>query len=183
MTSQTRGEVVLGQSPDVFTGEMDDAMRRRYGPMLRTIAIPACRVYATAAQSIPSATVTPLTFDSEVFDTAGLHDPAAASRLTAPISGVYLVGAQVALPPVGVGVREFMGTINAADLGANRFTETMSEGITTEWRASQNAVVRLSAGDWVAFSVYQNSGAAINTNYYGTPLRAEAWMTWIGGVG
>lgn len=59
---------------------------------------PIVRVRKTAAvnQSITTATPTALTFDVEYFDTNTMHDNAVNnSRLTIPIAGFYLMGADV----------------------------------------------------------------------------------------
>ncbi len=54
----------------------------------------AARVYESGDQPIGGAPWTVLTFDSERFDTNGLHDPAVnPSRLTAQKDGIYQIGA------------------------------------------------------------------------------------------
>lgn len=51
---------------------------------------PICRCLATAGQSIPDATLTPLQFGAEDFDTHGFHDPVTNnSRITPTVAGYY----------------------------------------------------------------------------------------------
>jgi len=55
-------------------------------------AIPAVRVTHSLSVGIEGGSLSkPLSFDEERYDTADMHDPAANSRLTAPVAGVYLI--------------------------------------------------------------------------------------------
>ena len=49
--------------------------------------------------------VLPLTWESELYDTAGFFDPAAPDRLTAPIAGVYVINAGVRWGANALGTR------------------------------------------------------------------------------
>ena len=58
--------------------------------------IPTVRTYNSADETIADSTFTTLTFDTNRYDTAGMHSTSTnTSRLTAPISGVYAVTANV----------------------------------------------------------------------------------------
>lgn len=169
---------IAGQARSLDRSERMPSGQHSIGPQHLSV-IPACRVFRSSAQSLANTTANALSFDGEVFDTAGLHDAASnPHRLTAPIDGLYMVGCHVAVA-AGTG-RECWGQINAIDISSNRFVASAPEGGGSEWRPMMSAVVKLAAGDWVAFSVYHSTGAAINANYYGTVLRPEAWMAWIG---
>jgi hypothetical protein len=51
---------------------------------------PICRCLATSTQNIPDATLTPLAFGAEDFDTHGFHDPVTNnSRITPTVAGYY----------------------------------------------------------------------------------------------
>jgi len=57
------------------------------------IAVKSCRANRTSAQSIPHATLTIVAFNSELFDTDGMHSTVTNnSRITIQTAGVYDVG-------------------------------------------------------------------------------------------
>jgi hypothetical protein len=132
---------------------------------------PAARVYRSSSQAIPSGTWTTVTFDSERYDTADLHEAAInPSRLTAPAGkgGVYLVwfGGQLADTP---------GQIQAR-LRANGGIVYAVHGVydtgddSPAYRYFQvAALIPMAAGDYVEAQVYHNHGSASNlqaVNYY-----------------
>jgi hypothetical protein len=59
--------------------------------------IPAARVTHDSYQGVEPSNSLPTTlqFNEERYDTANLHDPSKNSRLTAPVSGVYLITANI----------------------------------------------------------------------------------------
>ena len=69
--------------------------------------IPAARASVTGTpQSIPSGSVTNVTFNAETFDTASLHDLTTNNhRLTAPIAGVYQITGNVRFSSNATGAR------------------------------------------------------------------------------
>jgi len=70
---------------------------------------PAVSVYATSDQTIPNATWTALTWDSEQLDIDSIHNPASnPTRLTSVTSGYYLV----------TGMAQFRSASNAVALAA-----------------------------------------------------------------
>jgi hypothetical protein len=153
-------------------------------------AIPQARVEKTAAQSIPSniAVFNTLTWESELYDTAGLFDPAAPDRLTAPIAGVYVINAGVRWAANALGTRFAGICINQPTVGACGITNNVAvsqyatnddPGIGT-LRLTQQSVstqLKLNAGDVVQLVVTQNSGGALNVDQYAATNLA---MTWVG---
>ena len=153
-------------------------------------AIPQARVEKTAAQSIPSniAVFNTLTYESEVYDTAGLFDPATPDRLTAPIAGVYAIDAGVRWSANALGTRFAGICINQPTIGACGITNNVAvsqyatnddPGIGT-LRLTQQSVStqwKLDAGGVVQVVVTQNSGGALNVD--GFPVTHLA-MTWLG---
>jgi hypothetical protein len=151
-------------------------------------AIPQARVEKTAAQSIPSniAVFNTLTFESEVYDTAGLFDPATPDRLTAPIAGVYAIDAAVRWSANALGTRFAGICINAvgacgvnSNVAVSQYATNDDPGIGT-LRLTQQSVstqVKLAAGGVVQLIVTQNSGGALNVD--GLPATNLA-MTWVG---
>jgi hypothetical protein len=153
-------------------------------------AIPQARVEKTAAQSIPSniAAFNTLTWESELYDTAGLFDPATPDRLTAPIAGVYAIDAGVRWSANALGTRFAGICINQPTIGACGITNNIAvsqyatnddPGIGT-LRLTQQSVStqwKLAAGGVVQVVVTQNSGAPLNVD--GFPVTHLA-MTWLG---
>jgi hypothetical protein len=153
-------------------------------------AIPQARVEKTVGQAIPSniAVFAAITYESELYDTAGLFDPAAPDRLTAPIAGVYAIDGGVRWSANALGTRFAGICINQPTVGACGITNNIAvsqyatnddPGIGT-MRLTQQSVstqVKLAAGDVVQVVVTQNSGAPLNVD--GQPATNLA-MTWVG---
>lgn len=139
--------------------------------------VPHVRVFNSVALSIPHNAVTGLTFNSELYDSTGtMHSTAAnTGRLVAPIAGLYEIGAagEWGLSAAGnlrqVEIRSSSGgRISIDRTGPTPGVAGPCNNPATQWR--------MSAGDWVDFAVYQDSGAALNFGVGGpVPL---AWMVW-----
>lgn len=120
------------------------------------------RVYRSAAQSIPNATDTAVSFDAETRDTNNIHDNATnPSRLTVPAGkgGTWRIKAQIRFVPNGTGQRYCIIKKNGATDLASKY-EAGTAGIETFVDVSDEAV--LVAGDYIEIFTYQNSGAALN---------------------
>lgn len=117
------------------------------------------RVYNDAAISIPTTTITALTFNSERYDDALFHDTSAnTSRLTAPLDGRYSIGCSIRFADNSTGQRVVRITVNGTDVIAID-RDNYPYGIA---QFTFNTVYELSAGDYVEVEVYQNSGSALN---------------------
>lgn len=143
-------------------------------------AVPAARVtnsVAQAAMSVP--TVNVLTFDSERFDTAGLHDSSAnPTRLTAPIAGLYVVTANVSWDSMSnVGARELALRRNGTDIVARDVVAPSPAPNTTE--QTLTTVASLAAGDFVEVTLRQNSGGPLPVNAFAqhSPEFSMVWLT------
>jgi hypothetical protein len=153
-------------------------------------AIPQARIEKTAGQAIPSniAVFNTLTYESEVYDTAGLFDPATPDRLTAPIAGVYQIDAGVRWSANALGTRFAGICINQPAIGScgisnniavSQYATNDDPGVGT-LRLTQQSVStqwKLAAGGVVQVVVTQNSGAPLNVD--GQPATNLA-MTWVG---
>jgi hypothetical protein len=141
-------------------------------------SIPAAHVTRTAAQSIPSGFTTTLAFNTERYDTANMHSNATNnSRLTAPVTGIYAVTAQVEWAPDTDGIREVAleknGTVPIARANAVQSSEVPPvQEVTTE--------VRLQAGEFVRAVVGQDNSGAVALNVTKDPeYTPEFSMTWL----
>jgi hypothetical protein len=122
--------------------------------------IPATHVFHSTSQTLGNNATVVLAFDSEEFDTAGLHDPTTNnSRLTAPISGIYAITANIGFTGNNTG---------------ERIVRLRKNGTTTIQFDTENAVqgdthfmglsdlVQLSAGEYLEVTATQSSGGNLN---------------------
>jgi hypothetical protein len=121
------------------------------------------RAYNSAAISVPNATITAITLDSERDDTDSIHSTSSnTSRLTCNTAGKYDIKGQIEYPANATGVRgigiRLNGTtiINLAKVPAVSSTETISLPVATDYN--------LAVGDYVELVAYQTSGGALNAN-------------------
>lgn len=137
-------------------------------------SIPAARVMNSADQSIADATATALSFDSERYDSAALHDTAVNnSRLTAPVTGIYEVTVNMLWDDSPTGSRVLRVLRNGASVLAVATHPTVGstgQNLTT--------VARLAAGDYVEAYVSQDSGSALSVLESGD-YSPEFSMTWL----
>lgn len=136
-----------------------------------------CRVYNSIDLSIADNTETDVTFDSERFDTAGLHSTSSnTERLTAQADGYYHIGGSVqwassVLGTRAVGIR-YNGTGNYITLAHASNMTAASLG-----RRNVDAVYYLNAGDYVTLTVYHTVGGGTPTNLVSVANHSpEFWM-------
>ena len=143
-------------------------------------SIPTAHVTHSADQLVANGASMVLAFDTERYDTAGMHNPSVNnSRLVAPIPGIYLVTAEVdwttntsnqrvlALSKngglTGTTVGEVAG--GPSDVGGFSIQEVTAQ-------------VRLNANDYVEVVVSQQSGSPLNV--LAVPERSSEFsMTWL----
>lgn len=141
---------------------------------------PSCAVFNNAAISIPNATWTALTFNSERWDPAGLHSIVTnTGRITAltGYAGEYNVGADGYFSAVAGGA--VCGIRIGVNIGAGgayiytKYIPTLGAGYPTP--IEYGRPWRFSVNDYATVEVYQDSGVARNFNV------PEFWMQWRGG--
>lgn len=136
--------------------------------------IPAVSATFTANTSIPNGTLTDLSFNSEFFDTANLHDNTTNNgALVAPIDGLYLVTANISWAFNDTGVRILQIESPDGQVAASR---VLASGMSDQ---SVSALVRLSAGGAVSASVIQSSGGALNLLRFFIGRIPSFAMTWV----
>jgi hypothetical protein len=136
--------------------------------------VPQARVFTSAAISMANGAVTVVTFDSESFDNGAVHSTTSnTSRLTAPITGVYLIGETHIWAASLVGERYADILANGGSvLSTQRYSTAASSGVSN---FSQTTMYQLTAGQYVELRVYQNTGGALNLD------SATFWMVRVGG--
>lgn len=180
-TNNTTGAEIAGavQIWAVATGATIDVItktdRRGQLPGASGSTSIKARVYRGAAQSIPNQTVTLLTFDSEDYDTDGIHDLAVnPERLTCKTPGLYLLTAHVAWATNATGFREVAIQVNTQTVAVLNISAS-SVGT----YMSVPAVWPMNVGDYAMVAVNQNSGGALDVIRAGR-YSPEFTMTRIG---
>lgn len=144
------------------------------------------RITNSSDLSIPDGTETKLSFDTERFDSGGIHDSAASSdctvtpnrcRLTAPIAGVYQITANVSWTALGVGARRLSALLNdSTNIGASKVV-AVTTGSATEQILT--TAYKLAAGDFVEIRAFQDAGPGIAVLALGASS-PEVSMIWLG---
>jgi hypothetical protein len=134
-------------------------------------SVPVVSVYSNAEESIPSGSLKRVAFDSEHFERvpAGVTTPwhsdtTADWRLTAPLSGIYLVHYRV-LFEVGSGDDQLLVYVNASSLcpvpgsSALGASGVISPGLGGTLDAT--GLLHLNAGDRLSACAWQDTGSAV----------------------
>jgi len=126
----------------------------------------------STTQTINNNTWTVVTFDVEEFDTDGLHDTVTNnSRLTAQITGKYIVACCLSFASNATGIRKL--TIEKGSAGVQTSLNIVGMSgtfATTPGSAfmTVGAVTELAAGEYVELFGFQNSGAGLGIEGVGT---------------
>jgi hypothetical protein len=134
---------------------------------------PQARVFNSANIATTTGVLTALTFDSERYDEGSLHSTSAnTGRLTAPITGLYSIGACVRFTANATGIRYVSIRLNGA-LALIFDTRPAVNGDATVVVVSTQ--YRLAAADYVETTVIQTSGGNLNVETTGN-YSPEFWM-------
>jgi hypothetical protein len=135
-----------------------------YGAQAQPSGDYSARVFNSTDISVPQLNVgewKTLTFDSERWDTANLHDTATnTSRLKAPVAGKYYIFANITWEtPLGSGFWGLRIVVN----GKTAISEQTLPNNGASFRTSMSigTMYALNAGDYVEVQVFQNSGGFI----------------------
>lgn len=121
---------------------------------------PSARVTHAANQSIANATSPALAFDTERWDTDGLHDTATNNtRLTCQTAGKYLIVGQARFDTGGGTRRDLIIHQNGTTTLAQENTPPVSGTITDLIIVT---LADLAAGDYVELLAYQDSGSSLS---------------------
>lgn len=123
---------------------------------------PICKVLRDTDQVVTTATVTAMSFDTDVYGGANgfwtIGDP---TKLYAPVSGIYLVVGTGGFEAHSTGGRQFWLRKNGAgDYPCEVSNKTRDDG--GQWHTTISATVDLQAGDYMEIYVYQNTGGNLN---------------------
>ena len=157
----TGARLGVGSANQVLTSDGTDVAWAAAGGGLK-----GCRVYNSATQTISSASVTELVWDSETFDTDAFHSTASATgRLTIPSGedGKYLIIAQCNFQPRNSGNFQIIVRKNGSDAAWGGFDNpSQGEHVTI------TDVMDLAEADYIQMFVYQNSGSTVDVYFHST---------------
>jgi hypothetical protein len=127
---------------------------------------PAARVFHNTTQSITTATLTALAFNSERFDTDTIHDTVTNnSRLTCKTAGKYQITGNIewaASPTTNAQIDIFLNA--STQIARSVFALTVS----ADFRVMNvTTLYDLAVNDFVELRVFQQSGGSININSSG----------------
>jgi hypothetical protein len=140
--------------------------------------VPTARLTNSADQPWPNQlVVTPVSFDTELFDNAGMHDAAHPTRLTAPIDGIYLIGASATFGPGATSSR----AINLVENGTTTLSRAFDFYSDTDYLPVETVTTtKLRAGDYVESDAARTSASgSISIVSSGPQFSPAFWMTWI----
>lgn len=144
---------------------------------------PACRIYHNTTQAIADATQTTVTFNSERYDTAAMHDTGTnPSRITIPVAGLYQVGfvAEFAAGTDYLALLSRCLMDGATIIGQSQVSRHDSgDGISAS--TSFGFTYKFTAAQYIEARVYQNNGANVARNLLSSAnCSPEFWATRIG---
>jgi hypothetical protein len=133
------------------------------------------RVTNSALQTFTTGTEAVLTFNTETFDTSTIHDTGSnTSRLTAPLTGKYLVEGSISWAANGTGVRVNRIKKNGStNLSGGGGSAVATSGLSLCHSAT---IALLNATDYVELTGFQTSGGNLDT----IANEANFSMTWLG---
>ena len=140
-------------------------------------SIPAIRVTRTSAQNVPNNGLTALTWNSERYDTAGMHSNRRnRSRIKAPVTGIYNITLEVAWSPFDPDGFRYI------DLERNGAVEIAIDEVDPPPAGDQSVTTqaRLRKGDFIVAFAQQNSGGPLQIAKPSThEYSPELSMTWL----
>lgn len=143
---------------------------------------PRVKLRQIAAQSIPNASYTALTFTAEDYDNelpTGMHDLVTNNtRITCRTAGTYLCTGQVGWAGNATGRRGMRWDLNGSPVqGAQNIVAAgVASGIAIQ---APTIYVAMSVGDYLELMAFQESGGALNTVVV-TESQPTATARWVG---
>lgn len=129
------------------------------------------KVYHNTTQTVANGTLTPLAFNAERFDAAGLHSTSVnTTRITAVKTGLYLMGGGWEMDANATGYRQIGLRTNGTSMLALSTTDAVAGGDVTQMSIS--TINMMTAGDYIELTAQQTSGGTrtINATDFYTPI-------------
>ena len=160
--ADTFSRLAVGANGTVLTADSAEATGLKWATPAAASSFVGVKCFKSAAQSIPNATWTTLTFDSESFDTNAFHDNSTNnSRITIPSgkAGKYSVQWQTVWAG-GTGSRNTRLLLNGNNAAYGVWMNALTGGDPTS--TNNNALLTLSVGDYLELLIGQGSGGALD---------------------
>ena len=126
----------------------------------KTGSFPGARVETPSTGSVPNGAYQPVTFTTVQFDVGGVFSSGAPTKLTAPVTGVYVITGHVEWDSGKPGYRQL-----EIDGPGGRLATSLIPVAAEEFTYSTvSTIVKLNAGDSVQLVADQVSGAALAYN-------------------
>lgn len=126
---------------------------------------PACRVSKTNI-TIPTGTLTTISFDAEAFDTDSMHSTVTnTSRITINTAAKYLIHATGTWAAGGTGYRMIMLRKNGTDIDPSSRMTTQATGAGDNASCSLVWADAYAVGDYLELRAYHTQGADLQGNF------------------
>lgn len=150
--------ITFGQSGAAGSAAVSARRDHAHAMVANPTTTAAVRCGHNANQTIDNTTTTLLAFNTEKYDTDGMHDTSTNNgRITAQTDGYYIISASCTWDDEGTNYRNHLVYFNGSTLIARQIWNA-SSGV--EWASMINTHYALDADDYIEFKVYQNSGGA-----------------------
>jgi hypothetical protein len=165
--NDTPARLAVGTNGQVLTADSTAATGLAWAtPSSGTPTFVGVKCFKSSAQSIPNATWTTLTFDSESFDTDAFHSTSTnTSRITIPTgkAGKYLVQWQAVWDANATGSRNTRVLVNGSLSAYGTWTMALT-GAGDLTIHTNTAIFNLSVADYVELQMGQGSGGNLNAS-------------------
>lgn len=136
------------------------SVRLVQGPSQIMASETVAAVYGSSAGiSFSTGVTATINYATKFIDTHNAVTTGGSWRFTAPISGLYLVHAQVAFIPNGVGAREMYINLNGLTVSIDT---QVSSTISANINVGRPVLVSMLAGQYIEAQAFQNSGGALS---------------------
>lgn len=144
---------------------------------LKSIQIPRgvrARVYKSTDQTLTTATLTAITFDTERYDTDAIHSTSSnTSRFTIPYDGFYEIGTCIRFASNAVGLRQVRFLVNNTIIIGDIVISACVTSVTDI--VLSGVVYQFAATDYIECFCQQVSGGNLNVTA-ATALSPEFWI-------
>lgn len=137
----------------------------------------SARVFRSTVQGIPTGVVTPISFDSVRYNNGTVWAIGNPTRLTAPVTGRYLIGGSLQYAAVSAGFANVSVRVN----GTTPIVASadIRPSTSTQETLSVNTIYLLNATDYVELAAFHNASGSVNILVAGNQS-PEFWMELLG---